>query len=132
MTTSPLQYSPPTHLSYSSLTNIPSVKLTTVLDDTIVGAVYAYDPITSTISVITSPSPTGPGPHDVRILKVSFLKEVQVVGASATATRGFSNAEPRIGRFTRDDKKEAKATPRLVGRGVTKEGQEIMDALSRT
>ena len=87
----------PDHAAFRASDFPDSVKLTTVLDDTITGAVYAYDPITSTVTVITSPSPDGPGPHDVRILKVSFLKDVQVVGAAANPSRGFAAAEPRIG-----------------------------------
>jgi len=116
------------------------VRLTTILDDHITGTVYAYDAHTSTVSVITSASPTGPGPHDVRIIKVSFLKDVAVVAAAAQPRKGFAGAEPKIGRVGvgapsgREAVAHAEEQKRLarVGKGVTREGQDIFDALSRT
>jgi hypothetical protein len=116
-----------------------SVKLTTILDDQIVGSVFAYDPITSTVSLITSPSPTGPGPHDIRILKVSFLKDVVVTGPAPPGLK-FSSAEPKISKVNTGTivaresvaaLEEQKRAQRL-GKGVSREGQAIFDALSWT
>jgi len=115
------------------------VKLTTILDDQIVGSVFAYDPITSTVSLITSPSPTGPGPHDIRILKVSFLKDVVVTGPAPPGLK-FSSAEPKISKVNTGTivaresvaaLEEQKRAQRL-GKGVSREGQAIFDALSWT
>ena len=122
--------------------------MTTILDDEITGYVYAYDPITSAVTLITSSSPSsptaatppaGPGPHDVRIIKVSFLKDVAVTGPAPPGLR-FSTAEPRIGRIHTGavvSRESAAAMDELrrqqarIGKGVSREGQEIFDALCR-
>ncbi|CCX10924.1 anticodon-binding domain-containing protein [Pyronema domesticum] len=110
-----------------------SVKLTTILDDTITGTVYAYDPITSTVTLITSAT-TGSGPHDIRMIKVSFLKDVAVTGAAPAGVK-FSTAEPRIGKVSAASLAAALAEQKraaTLGKGVTKDGQDIFDALHRT
>ncbi|KAA8902914.1 anticodon-binding domain-containing protein, partial [Sphaerosporella brunnea] len=113
------------------------VKVTTILDDTITGTIYAYDPLTSTVTLLTASTPANQ--HDIRIVKISFLKDVSVIGG-APQSKGFSAAEPRIGRVGAAPAgkteaqlvaEEAKRLAR-IGKGVTKEGQDIFDALSRT
>lgn len=124
--------------------------MTTILDDEITGYVYAYDPITSAVTLITSssspssptpaPPPSGPGPHDVRIVKVSFLKDVAVTGPAPSGLR-FATAEPRIGRIHTGSVVSRESTAAMdelrrqqarIGKGVSREGQEIFDALCRT
>lgn len=126
------------------------MRLTTILDDEITGYVYAYDPITSAVTLITSspspssptpaPPPSGPGPHDVRIVKVSFLKDVAVTGPAPSGLR-FATAEPRIGRIHTGSVVSRESTAAMdelrrqqarIGKGVSREGQEIFDALCRT
>ena len=106
-----------------------SVKVTTLLDTTITGTIYAYDPITSSLTLITSTSPNGT--HDVRILKVSFLRDVAVLATAPKTT--FSDATPKISRVNAGRVVAAAAArEQKIGKGVSKEGQDIFDALSRT
>jgi hypothetical protein len=109
-----------------------SVKVTTILDDTIQGTIYAYDPLTSTVTLLTSSTPANQ--HDIRIVKVSFLKDVCVIGGAGVQGKGFAAAEPRIGRVLAHGNRELEDAKRAarIGKGVTKEGQDIFDALSRT
>ncbi|KAI5777635.1 anticodon-binding domain-containing protein [Geopyxis carbonaria] len=117
------------------------IRATTILDETIVGQIYAYDPITCTLTILTGPTPGVAGPQDVRILKVSFLKDVTVIAPAPPGKKpGFSNAEPKIAYLNtsfiasreRDATKDEANRQMRVGKGVTKEGQDIFDALSRT
>jgi hypothetical protein len=114
-----------------------SVRVTTILDDTIVGTIFSYDPLTSTLALQHSV-------QDFRILKVSFLKDVVALSskkaASQPSDQPFTNAEPRVGPVNlaaiqareRDVHRQESAGLERRGVGVSKEAQEIFDALSRT
>ena len=121
-----------------------SVKVTTLLDDTITGQIYAYDPLSSVLTLITSPDPKPGQPVDLRFLKTSFLKDVVDVSPKKSGGvlqgKGFANQEWSIGRVDvaavgrreRDAAGQEAERERRIGKGVTKEGQDIFDALSRT
>jgi len=111
------------------------VRVTTILDDTIVGTIFSYDPLTSTLALQHSA-------QDFRILKVSFLKDVVALSGkkAASSDQPFTNAEPKIGPVNlaaiqareRDVHRQESAGLERRGVGVSKEAQEIFDALSRT
>lgn len=139
------------------LTNKPyqSIRVVTIIDDTYEGTIYSYDPLTSTLALIQSPAHPPPtpvsenanvaqsySPQDYRILKISFLKEVTVLSApkQRSVAQPFTNAEPKIGTVdiaavAAREKDAARAeAERIANKGVdvTKEAQDIYDALSRT
>ncbi|BFZ65087.1 hypothetical protein YB2330_006250 [Saitoella coloradoensis] len=122
-----------------SLTNLEWViglpmKVTTLLDETTEGTLYAYCPITNTVTLSSSTESTGAA--DYRILKVSFLTNVQVL-ETPTQNTSFTNAPgPELApvnlqiidsRIHKLVAKKPSAPP-----GVGREGVEIFEALSKT
>ena len=124
--------------------------------DALEGTVFAACPLTNLIAVNTAPPPPNPSsaltnqPGDYHVIPVSRIQSFQLVGlATDTLPKGeessggggsSGSAAPSIGRvdikaleareqatITRIKEKEASR-----GRGVTKEAQEIFDALART
>ncbi|RPB10385.1 hypothetical protein P167DRAFT_252154 [Morchella conica CCBAS932] len=119
------------------------VRVLTIIDDTYEGTIYSYDPLTSTLTLAQNPTSSAPNsPADYRILKVSFLKDVTVLGNPNKQQRSntpFTNAEPKIGPVNlnmlggkeKDTARSEAARVANIGVGVTAEAQEIYDALSR-
>ncbi|KAK6358709.1 hypothetical protein TWF730_008032 [Orbilia blumenaviensis] len=126
------------------------VKVTTILDDTIEGNIFSYDTAANCVTLTTGPNstsaPSKNTPVNVRILKIPFLKDVAVITPSkppqnASTSKGpFSAAEPQIRalsvRAIRDRELGAlrAESEKLQGHGVgvTAEGQDIFNALSKT
>lgn len=113
------------------------VRVQTVMDDTYTGTMYAYCPITNSITLLE-------GSNDFRVLKSAFVSQLQVLEKDSSAGKGhengrFSRAEPLIASVNMSSlaRKEGKKSvnglaPPAKGVGVTKEAQGIFDALSRT
>lgn len=117
----------------------------TIIDDTYEGTIFSYDPLTSTLAL--TQASTAPA-HDFRILKISFLKDVTVLGGGgsgsgapprARSTTPFASAEPRIGVVAlaglvgREKDVARNESDRVASRGigVSRDGQDIFDALAR-
>ncbi|KAL7266075.1 hypothetical protein RUND412_011393 [Rhizina undulata] len=126
------------------------VRVSTVIDDTYEGTIFSYDPLTNTLALIQTPPNPPPtpttlqdGPQDFRILKISFLKDVTVLSQPKnrpSPNQPFSHAEPKIGPVNlaalmareREASKAEMAKSATRGVDVTKDAQDIFDALSRT
>ncbi|ODQ50134.1 hypothetical protein SAICODRAFT_73657 [Saitoella complicata NRRL Y-17804] len=122
-----------------SLTNLEWViglrmKVTTLIDETIEGTLYAYCPITNTVTLSSSAESTGAA--DYRILKVSFLTNIQVL-ETPTQSTNFTNAPgPELAPVnlqTIDARINKVITKKpSVPPGVGREGVEIFEALTKT
>ncbi|KAF8424977.1 anticodon-binding domain-containing protein [Tirmania nivea] len=142
------------------------VRLTTIIDDTYEGTIFAYDSSTNTVSIAqqstNTSTPSGPSngtstppstaqqPQDYRIIKISFLKEVTVLsraGPTPTSTNlpgtplgPFTSLYPPINPISLPlildrEKAAVKAESERYatrGVGVTKEAQDVFNALNRT
>jgi len=135
-----------------------SVKVVNTLDVTYEGSIFAYDTITNTL-VLASPSSSSPKDgakptaqsYNLNFIKISLIKDVTVTKAAPSAQSATPNnsnppkgpfglAEPKIGPLnvqTIQSREAAAVRKELqdaahVGIGVTKEGQEIYDALRKS
>ncbi|KAJ8103867.1 anticodon-binding domain-containing protein [Lipomyces tetrasporus] len=131
------------------------VKIVTTLDDIIVGRVYAYCTLTNTLTVLEDETPVGAKPDlkNYRILKVSFIKDLAVLEKDAgdaseddamtvnsQSSGPFLKATPRIGPVDINSAVQkinsaARAAGQLLaqrGVGVTKDAQDLFDALAKT
>ncbi|KAK9317873.1 anticodon-binding domain-containing protein [Lipomyces starkeyi] len=131
------------------------VKIMTTLDDIIVGRVYAYCTLTNTLTVLEDETPLGAKPDvkNYRILKVSFIKDIAVLEkmpedttedeAAPANSRGggpFLKATPHIGPVNINSAVQkinsaARAAGQILaqrGVGVTKDAQDLFDALAKT
>ncbi|KAK9457390.1 anticodon-binding domain-containing protein [Dipodascopsis uninucleata] len=139
------------------------VKLTTTLDDVVVGNIYSYCTLTNTIVVeeIEEGSEASESRDEsiknkkknYRLLKISFIKDVQVIGKSSVtsdtssgsgtsnnSSSAFAKAVPSISPVSiasanqRLNSAIRSANQAIVqeGVGVTKEAQELFNALVKT
>ncbi|KAI9769046.1 MAG: hypothetical protein M1839_003809 [Geoglossum umbratile] len=128
------------------------VRLTTTLSNTLEGTLFVADPITNLVAVNTAPPPPTPSsnnansaaqPGDYHIIPVNQISSFKILflGDSGSAKEpSFETALPKISNvnLAAAKQREEVAVRRLqenerrLGKGVTREGQEIFDALSKT
>jgi len=128
------------------------VRLTTTLSNTLEGTLFVADPITNLIAINTAPPPPTPSnnnansaaqPGDYHIIPVNQISSFKILflGDSGGAKEpSFETALPKISNVnlaTAKQREEAavrrlQENERRLGKGVTREGQEIFDALSKT
>ncbi|KAK7207395.1 anticodon-binding domain-containing protein [Myxozyma melibiosi] len=135
------------------------VKITTALDDVIVGSVYTYCSQTNTLALIEDeiPNPSKPELKNLRIVKTSFIRDIAVVGrktedkavadqllqqqSNGRAAGGpFAKVQPAIGPVQIEGVvQKMKSATRSAGQSlaqrnvaVTAEAQELFDSLSKT
>ncbi|KAH0553230.1 hypothetical protein GP486_006605 [Trichoglossum hirsutum] len=128
------------------------VRLTTTLSNTLEGTLFVADPITNLIAINTAPPPPTPSssnanstiqPGDYHVIPVSQISAFKILpfgDASNTKESSFETAFPKIGNVNliAAKQREEAAVRRLqenerrLGKGVSREAQEIFDALSKT
>lgn len=110
------------------------VVLKTLKEQKISGTVWAFDKAIDTV-VIASPAESGqPGSSTIRVLKVSFIKEIESAVAPATP---FDQTLPAFDQSRLEKREErlikrAEAEIAAIGVGVTAEAQAVFDALYKT
>jgi len=129
-----------------------SVRLTTTLSNTLEGTLFVADPITNLIAINTAPPPPTPSsnnansaaqPGDYHIIPVNQISSFKILflsDSSGSKESSFETALPKISNvnLAATKQREEAAVRRLqenerrLGKGVTREGQEIFDALSKT
>ncbi|KAI5789773.1 hypothetical protein DFH27DRAFT_572039 [Peziza echinospora] len=110
------------------------VRVITTLDDIYEGEIYTYDPVTHTLSLYTSPG-------DFRILKLQYIKDVSVlaraVGGGGGGTGSFPAAVTPVSLQSILERERVSCRAEherflTRGVGVSKDAQEVFDALNRT
>lgn len=122
----------------------PSVKVTTSAPSaTIEGTIYTACPVTNLLAISSIPGPSQPLSYNLipitRIQSFAIL-ELPAPIATQSVTATFENAQPPIARVdikalkAREEAAIRKIRERdsMKGKGVSKEAQDIFDAMSRT
>ena len=135
-----------------------SIRISTTFNTSFEGTLFTADPVSNLVVLNVAPPPptpasanTPPQPGDYHIIPIARLQSFQLLAlapeSAATAAPdvgggpvGFAHAMPGIQKVDRNAvlAKERTAVDKDVkrenakGRGVSKEGQDIYDALSRT
>jgi len=135
------------------------VRLTTTLSTIIEGTLFVADPITNLIAINTAPPPPTPSnnnglspnsnasslPGDYHVIPANQITAFKIIslGDSGTlkdSSSSFENAFPKIGAVNLAVAKQREEVSvkklqdheKRVGKGVTREAQDIFDALSNT
>lgn len=113
------------------------VRVSNVLDVVTEGTIYSYNSINNTLTVQTSKK--GPMPQSFKIIKCSFIKNIQVIGEKPL-TNSFKKQPikpinvniDRVNESLQNILVETKKNNALAGKGVSEKGQIIFDCLYRT
>ncbi|KAL1924026.1 uncharacterized protein VTP21DRAFT_7061 [Calcarisporiella thermophila] len=131
------------------------VRIKTVNDEEFEGKIFAFDPVINCLAIECAHQPThtqyprpscttsteGITKRDYRIIKTNCIKEVTPLGESnGWDVSTFATVEPAVGPVPIDRIKgrekraiqETWTSLSRIGVGVTREAQEIFDALSKT
>lgn len=113
------------------------------------GTLFTACNITNAIAINTAPAPPNPSaplssqPGDYHIIPFAHILSFEIVGPgerAAESTAGFDGALPSISRVdlaalqAREEQtiREMKKKDAQKGKGVSREAQELFDAISRT
>ncbi|ODQ82320.1 hypothetical protein BABINDRAFT_10781 [Babjeviella inositovora NRRL Y-12698] len=126
------------------------VKVTTILDNTITGTIFAYSP-TSQLLTLQQDTPSKSDLASYRIIKTEFLKELQVIpnGAKGAAKNGktkayqfssFSKIQPAVHALDEaaitakvaEKIKQCELALKTTNKNASSEGQEIFNKLYKT
>lgn len=122
------------------LTTLQSVRLTTVNQGvTVEGTIFTACPITHMVAISSTANASPSQPCDFHILPMSRIQRLDVLSAAPSSAGTTDNAAHNIARIDLKGVKarEEAAVRRLKeaeakrGKGVTREGQDIFDALAR-
>jgi small nuclear ribonucleoprotein (snRNP)-like protein len=110
-----------------------TIKLKTASNEEIEGLLYTYDRITNCIAIEQKASP-GKKAHSFRIIKISHVKEiVSITGEQQKDYLPVSAVNVDYLKSRELDAIRAmKQQASKIGVGVTKDGQDIFNALSKT
>lgn len=133
-------------ITSNSANIITSVKLITSSPAiTIEGTIFTACPITNLVAIDITPvskptdSPTKRG-GEYHLIPISRIQSFNVLSLARSESTGFDGALPSIGRVdikalkAREEEavRNLKEKESMRGKGVSKEGQDIFDALART
>ncbi|KAI8979196.1 anticodon-binding domain-containing protein [Mycotypha africana] len=117
------------------------IKIKTILNDDIEGVIYTYDPITNCIAIDQTANSSRKN-CSFRIVKIANIKEIISLRNTTTATstvptiKRSPSIQPLL--IEQLEQREANTTRNVrnevskIGIGVTKEAQDIFNALSKT
>jgi len=110
------------------------VKIKTTLGEDVEGEIFSYDTVTNCV-VLTQQSSHSTLKKTYRILKTSFVKEIQYLGKSPSAVVDLNLPPVNIQKIRSKEEmvlRGLREEAARIGVGVTKEAQEIFNALSKT
>jgi ElaB/YqjD/DUF883 family membrane-anchored ribosome-binding protein len=112
------------------------VKIKTTLGEEFEGEIFSYDTTSNCVILIQS-SHHSLLKRNYRVLKTSFIKEIQYLGKNENSSVSDLSALPSVNVQKIRAKEEAalrkiREDVSKIGVGVSKEAQEIFDALSKT
>ncbi|KAI8063403.1 anticodon-binding domain-containing protein [Gilbertella persicaria] len=108
-----------------------TIKIKTASNEQIEGFIYTYDRITNCLVIDCT---THTKQSNFRIIKISYIKEI--ISISGEAKKDYMPIQPipvdRLKHRESETVKEFKHQVSKIGVGVTKEAQDIFNALSKT
>jgi len=106
------------------------VKIKTSLGEEIEGKIFSYDTITN--CVVLQDSLPGTQKSHFRIIKASFIKEVQALSVQSSPADVIDLPPVNINKIRAREEVNTSLARQRLGVGVSSEAQEIFNALSKT
>lgn len=117
------------------------IRITTIAphSQTLEGTLFTACPLLNVVALNTTPDLPSPQPADYHVIPVSKIQSVQVLSVAEGNAGGLETALPPIAKVDvrrlreREESRVRKAQEeeRKRGKGVTREGQAVYDALDR-